>query len=143
MEFLPANNDPAQPIDAVKVNWYYRPKDICRKASDTRIVYASMHSDSCPISSIRGKCSIMHKSEIEDLDEYRMGRDCFYFERAFDRYIHRYYDVIPTTAVRNVPEAIRNALIARWKYLCVEPQRGKELCSQMKECKRCSGYSAK
>lgn len=142
MEFLHANNNPAQPIDSIRVNWYYRPKDIQRKVTDTRVLFASMHSDCCPLASIRGKCYILHRSEVKDVDEFRKQRDSFYFEKMFDRYIHRYYDVIPTTAVRNVPEKVRKVLVERWKYLLVEPQRAKELCAQMKECKRCSGYCA-
>jgi hypothetical protein len=142
MEFLHAHNDPNAPIDAIRVNWYYRPKDIQRKVTDTRVLFASMHSDCCPLNAIRGKCYIRHRSEVEDVDEFRKTSDSFYFEKMFDRYIQRYYDVIPTKAVRNVPEAIRKVLVERWKYLLVEPQRGKELCSQMKECKRCQGYCA-
>ncbi|KAI5776511.1 PHD finger and BAH domain protein [Geopyxis carbonaria] len=142
MEFLHENGDHTRPIDSLRVNWYYRPKDIQRKVTDTRVLFASMHSDTCPLSSIRGKCYIRHRSEIDDIDEYRRNRDSFYFERMFDRYIHRYYDVIPTISVRNVPEDVRTVLIERWKFLLVEPQRGKELCSQMKECKRCAGYCA-
>ena len=143
MEFLHSKNDPAKPVDSIRVNWYYRPKDIQRKVTDTRVLFASMHSDTCPLNSIRGKCYIRHRDEIENLDAYRKDRDSFYFERMFDRYIHRYYDVIPTIKVKNVPEAIRTVLCERWKYLLVEPQRAKELCSQMKECKRCTGYCAK
>ncbi|KAI5847114.1 PHD finger and BAH domain protein [Morchella snyderi] len=142
MEFLHTNNDPTQPIDSIRVNWYYRPKDIQRKVTDTRVLFSSMHSDSCPLAAIRGKCYILHRSEVEDVDEFRKGRDSFYFEKMFDRYIHRYYDVIPTNQVRNVPEKVRKVLVDRWKYLLVEPQRAKELCSQMKECKRCAGFCA-
>ncbi|KAG0133171.1 PHD finger and BAH domain protein [Tuber indicum] len=142
MEFLHANNNSSLPIDSIRVNWYYRPKDIQRKVTDTRVLFASMHSDCCPLASIRGKCFISHRSEVKDVDQYRKQRDSFYFEKMFDRYIHRYYDVIPTTMVRNVPEKVRKVLVERWKYLLVEPQRAKELCSQMKECKRCSGYCA-
>jgi hypothetical protein len=142
MEFLHTSNDPSLPIDSIRVNWYYRPKDIQRKVTDTRVLFASMHSDSCPLAAVRGKCFISHRSEVKDVDEYRKQRDSFYFEKMFDRYIHRYYDVIPTTMVRNVPEKVRKVLVERWKYLLVEPQRAKELCSQMKECKRCSGYCA-
>lgn len=143
MEFLHTNNDPAQPIDSIRVNWYYRPKDIQRKVTDTRVLFSSMHSDSCPLAAIRGKCYILHRSEVEDVDEFRKRRDSFYFEKMFDRYIHRYYDVIPTNQVRNVPEKVRRVLVDRWKYLLVEPQRAKELCSQMKECKRCTGFCAR
>jgi hypothetical protein len=143
MEFLHSNNDSTRRIDAIRVNWYYRPKDIQRKQSDTRVIFASMHSDVCPLSSIRGKCIIRHRTEIDNLDEYRKCRDHFYFERMFDRYMHRYYDVIPTKLVRNVPEMIRKVIVERWKYLLVEPQRGKELCAQMKECKRCGSFCAR
>ena len=143
MEFVHTKKDASQSIDMIRVNWYYRPKDINRKDPDTRVLFASMHSDTCPLSSIRGKCYIKHRSEIENLDEYRKRRDSFYFERMFDRYIQRYYDVIPSALVRNVPEAIRKALVERWRFLLVEPQRGKELCSQMKECKRCSVYCSR
>ena len=45
MEFLHSNNDPNLPIDSLRVNWYYRPKDIHRKTTDTRVVFATMHSD--------------------------------------------------------------------------------------------------
>ncbi|KAA8894211.1 hypothetical protein FN846DRAFT_786792 [Sphaerosporella brunnea] len=75
MDFIHANNDPARPIDMVKINWYYRPKDIQRKVNDTRIVFASMHSDVCPLSSIRGKCCVKHRSEIDNIDDYRKCRD--------------------------------------------------------------------
>jgi len=44
MEFLHISNDSSQPIDALRLNWYYRPKDIGRKVNDTRQVFASMHS---------------------------------------------------------------------------------------------------
>ena len=40
MEFLHAKNEPTAPIDAIRVNWYYRPRDIQRKVTDTRVVFA-------------------------------------------------------------------------------------------------------
>jgi len=142
MEFLHSNNDPLLPIDSIRVNWYYRPKDIQRKAADTRVVFATMHSDPCPLSAIRGKCFIRHRAEIDDLDEYRKEKDSFYFDKMYDRYIHRYYEVIPTNLVLNVPAKVRRVLTERWRYVLVESGRAKELTSQMKECKRCTGYCA-
>ncbi|KAH8815068.1 hypothetical protein F5884DRAFT_163041 [Xylogone sp. PMI_703] len=142
MEFLHTNNDSTQPIDALRLNWYYRPKDIGRKVNDTRQVFASMHSDISPLTALRGKCQILHKSEVEKLDDLRKTRDSFWYEKLYDRYIHRFYDVIPTTQVINVPDDVKRVLDQRWKYIVVEPGRGKELTSAVKTCKRCSRYCA-
>lgn len=143
MEFLHAKNDHSLPIDSLRVNWYYRPRDIQRKVNDTRVVFASMHSDTCPLTSLRGKCRILHRSDISDLDEYRKTKDSFWYEKLYDRYIHRYYEVIPTAQVINVPERVKRVLDERWKFVIVEIGRGKELTSAVKSCKRCSGYCAR
>ena len=143
MEFLHVNNDSTQPIDALRLNWYYRPKDIGRKVNDTRQVFASMHSDISPLTALRGKCQIKHKSEVDKLDELRKTSDCFWYEKLYDRYIHRFYDVIPTSQVINVPVEVKKVLDERWRYIVVEPGRGKELTSAVKSCKRCSKYCAR
>ncbi|KAL5365590.1 hypothetical protein BJX96DRAFT_14520 [Aspergillus floccosus] len=142
MEFLPSKNNPSGPIEALRVNWYYRPRDIQRKVADSRLVFASMHSDTCPLGSLRGKCQIKHLSEIDDLDEYRKTRDCFWYDKMFDRYIHRYYEVIPTKRVINVPANVKKVLDDRWKFVLVEIGKRKELTSAVKTCKRCSLYAA-
>jgi hypothetical protein len=143
MEFLHVNNEPKNPIDAVRINWYYRPKDIGRKVNDTRQVFASMHSDISPLTSLRGTCQIKHKSEVENLDEFRRTQNCFWYEKLYDRYIHRYYEVIPTRQVVNVPKRVKKVLDDRWKFILVESGRGKELTSAVKSCKRCNGYCAR
>lgn len=84
----------------------------------------------------------MHRSEIDDIDEYRKTKDCFWYEKLFDRYIHRYYDVIPVSQVINVPVKVKKVLDERWKFLVVEAGRGKELTSAVKSCRRCGGYCA-
>ncbi|THC96236.1 hypothetical protein EYZ11_004270 [Aspergillus tanneri] len=132
MEFIPSKNVPSGPIEALRVNWYYRPRDIQRKVADTRLVFASMHSDTCPLTSLRGKCQITHLSEIEDFDEYRKTRDCFWYDKMFDRYIHRYYEVIPTKKVINVPANVKKVLDGRWRYVLVEIGKRKELTSAVK-----------
>ncbi|TVY48953.1 Lid2 complex component [Lachnellula occidentalis] len=142
MEFLHISNDNTQPIDALRLNWYYRPKDIGRKVNDTRQVFASMHSDISPLTALRGKCQIKHKSEVDKLDELRKTKDCFWYEKLYDRYIHRFYDVIPTSQVINVPTDVKKVLDERWKFIVVEPGRGKELTSAVKSCKRCNKYCA-
>lgn len=143
MEFLPAKDKPAGWVEAIRVNWYYRPRDIQRIVVDTRLVFASMHSDTCPLGSLRGKCQILHLSEIPDFEEHRKTRDCFWYDKMFDRYIHRYYDVIPTSKVINVPANVKKVLDERWKFVLVEVGRRKELTSAVKTCKRCQQYAAK
>jgi hypothetical protein len=143
MEFLHVSNDTSQPIDALRLNWYYRPKDIGRKVNDTRQVFASMHSDISPLTALRGKCQIKHKSKVDKLDELRKTKDCFWYEKLYDRYIHRFYDVIPTSQVINVPVEVKKVLDERWKFIVVEPGRGKELTSAVKSCKRCNKYCAR
>ncbi|APA09201.1 hypothetical protein sscle_04g039710 [Sclerotinia sclerotiorum 1980 UF-70] len=142
MEFLHINNDVKEPIDALRLNWYYRPKEIGKKVSDTRQVFASMHSDISPLTALRGKCQIKHKAEVEKLDVLRSTKDSFWYDKLYDRYIHRYYDVIPTFQVINVPDPVKKVLDERWKHIIVEAGRGKEFTSAVKTCKRCSRYSA-
>jgi hypothetical protein len=143
MEFLHQKSDSALPVDALRVNWYYRPRDIARKVQDTRSVFATMHSDISPLTALRGKCLIKHKAEIANLDDYRKTPDSFWFERLYDRYIQKNYEVIPTFQIVNVPEKVKKVLDERWKYILVEGGRGKELTSAVKSCKRCSGYCAR
>ena len=143
MEFLHVDNIQSQPVDALRVNWYLRPRDIQRKVNDYRVVFASMQSDKCPITSLRGKCRVYHRNEIGDLDAYRKEPDSFWYDKMFDRYIHRYFEVIPTSQVINVPAKVKKVLDERWKYVVVEIGRGKELTGAIKSCKRCHGYCAR
>jgi hypothetical protein len=100
-----------------------------------------MHSDMCPITSLRGNIQIRHRSEISDLDEYRKQKDSFWFEEVFDRFIHRYYRAIPTVDVINVPEKVKKALDERWKYIVVEQNKIKELTTPGKNCVRCKNFA--
>ncbi|MCJ1283740.1 putative PHD type zinc finger protein with BAH domain-containing protein [Xylographa opegraphella] len=143
MEFLHFENDTNMPIETLRINWVYRPRDIGRKVNDTRLVYASMHSDTCPRQSLRGKCQVQHRDKIASMEDYRKMKNCFYFSQMFDRYMRRYYDVIPTNQVINVPERVKKVLDERWTYVIVETGRGKELTGAIKSCKRCSGYCAR
>ncbi|KAI1482717.1 hypothetical protein F4774DRAFT_245997 [Daldinia eschscholtzii] len=142
MEFLHVQNDVSKAVDALRINWYYRPKDIGKKVNDTRLVFATMHSDISPLTALRGKCQIRHKAEIEDMDTYRKTPDCFWYEKLYDRYIQKNYDVIPCFQIVNVPERVKKVLDERWKYILVEQGRSKEFTSAVKLCKRCSGYCA-
>lgn len=143
MEFLHVDNILSQPVDALRVNWYLRPRDIPRKINDYRMVYATMQTQTCPISSLRGKCRVLHKNDISDLDAYKKDPDSFWYDKMFDRYIHRYYEVVPTSQVINVPANVKKVLDERWKFVVVEVGRGKELTSAIKSCKRCQNYCAR
>ncbi|RDA89200.1 hypothetical protein CP532_0593, partial [Ophiocordyceps camponoti-leonardi (nom. inval.)] len=142
MEFLHVQNDSTRPVDSVRINWFYRPKDIGRKALDTRQVYATMHSDTSPLTSLRGKCHIKHRDEIDNLEQFRRTPDSFWFDKLYDRYIQKNYDLIPTSSIVNVPVKVKKMLDDRWRFVLVEQGRGKELTSAVKLCKRCSGYCA-
>jgi hypothetical protein len=85
---------------------------------------------------------VQHRSEIKDLDQFRKIQDAFWFNQCFDRFIHRWYEVIPTAHVINVPENVKKALDERWKYIVLETSRVKELTSEVKSCKRCVKYCA-
>ncbi|KAK9849841.1 uncharacterized protein MYU51_012973 [Penicillium brevicompactum] len=142
MEFVHSKTKSGGFIEALRVNWYYRPRDIQRHSPDTRFVYASMHSDTCPLSSLRGKCDIRHSSEIEDINSYKKTKNSFWYDKMFDRYIHRLYDVIPTKDIINVPSNVKKVLDERWRFILVEIGKGKELTGAVKTCKRCRLYAA-
>lgn len=163
MEFLHRWNYPVQPIDSIRINWFYRPKDIARPSSDTRVLFATMHSDIIPLNTLRGKCTVKHKAEIykaavskatphkaeldekeirkieiASFDEYRTNPDCFWWDTMYDRYIQKVFDAVPTWEIQNVPERVKKVLDERWKFILVEPGRKKELTKEVKKCKRCN-----
>lgn len=130
------------PVEFIRVNWVYRPRDVSRITNDSRLVYVTMHSDLTPLTSLRGKCQVKHRSEISDLDAYRKIPDSFWYNQCFDRFIHRWYEVIPTSKVTNVPKNVKKTLDKRWKFVVVEASRVKDLTSEVKLCAKCDGYCA-
>ncbi|CEP62468.1 DNA-binding E3 ubiquitin-protein ligase SNT2 LALA0_S05e06326g [Lachancea lanzarotensis] len=85
-----------------KMNWYYRPRDVQEKALNVspRLLYASLHMDTCPLHSFRGKCTVLHRPNLEESKEAAldalMKPNTFYYEQLFDRYTLQYYDVWDT-----------------------------------------------
>ncbi len=124
----------------VRVNWFYRPRDISRRANDSRLLYATMHSDICPLQSIRGKCTIKHKSDIENLTTYRKLPHHFWFDKLYDKYMIRLYDVLLSKDAINMPKNYYNLLIQRCKYIFIENGKGKELISKPKTCINCDNW---
>ena len=140
---LPTSSVNGRKIKQIRVNWFYRPQDISHKThTDTRCLYATMHSDVNPISAVRGLCTVRHRSEIpnREFEEYKKGDDQFWFSRLHDRYIQRNYDVVPTGEITNVPERVGEVLREKWRYVVVESGAKKELCMEPRRCTKCGEW---
>ncbi|KAG7192448.1 putative PHD type zinc finger protein with BAH domain-containing protein [Scheffersomyces spartinae] len=127
------------------MQWFYRPKDISKSGHDLRLLYSSMHTDKCPLMSFRGKVSLMLKSDIEEfmnmsLEEYASHKDHFYFDKLFDRYMLKFYDVILTQSLLPYADLEDNhslnfirCLHKRFEYIFVEPSRVKTLLNGLSD----------
>lgn len=124
----------------VRVNWLYRPKDISHKMWDSRQLYVTMHSDVCPLHSLRGKCIVMAKSEIIDFDAYLQTPDCFWFDKFWDRYMQRMFEFVPTTKIINIPLRMQKLLQERFKFAILESTRAKDLTEEPKNCHGCTEW---
>lgn len=119
-----------------QIQWFYRPRDISKNTSDSRVLFASMHSDTCPLASYRGIVMVKHKSEIEKvgtLEKYTAQPNCFYFDKLFDRYMIKFYDIITTASllryIDNEANNSRNYILAinkRFEYIFMEASRTKQ-----------------
>ncbi|CAH2350198.1 hypothetical protein CLIB1423_01S04720 [[Candida] railenensis] len=146
-----------------KIQWYYRPRDISKSTSDSRLLYASMHTDTCPLSSFRGLATVKHKQDIETglvpvrtrnengtgansngngnssssssssspspttpLELYSQQPNCFYFDKLFDRYMVKFYDIISTKSLliesknNDKNQNFLKALNKRFEFIFVE-----------------------
>lgn len=113
----------------VRMNWYYRSRDIQEKiiTPNPRLLYASLHQDICPISSYRGKCTVVHKDELlevlPNIRESIVRSNVFYFDSLFDRYTKLYYKIYPTDKLLHqldVKSSYLYALNKRFRYVYVE-----------------------
>lgn len=140
-----------------QIQWFYRPRDISKVTSDSRLLFSSMHTDTCPLMSFRGKVMVRLKQDIEDeyekkidvkrpakkaispvlataLELYTQEPNCFYFDKLFDRYMIKFYDVLLTENLLKYSNTehckSKNFLIAlhkRFEFIFVETQRTKSL----------------
>jgi hypothetical protein len=143
MEF--ANSTKRRGLQA-RIAWYNRPKDVVnRKVYDPCLLIATMHSDLNPVSSIRGKCRVLHKDYIDknELEKYRSQPDSFYYNQLYDRYIQRVYDVVPCESVQNVPKDIQEALMDHYQFIVVEQGKAAELTDTRRVCCVCHGWCAR
>jgi len=123
-----------------KVNWYYRSRDISKHSNDSRLLYVSMHSDTCPLQSYRGRCVVKHKDEVEDFEAFKSKPNQFWFDKLFDRYMIRFYDVLPTSHLTNLPENYYKALMKRFPYIFVEQGKSKDMLQSPKSCAKCNQW---
>ncbi|VEU22315.1 DEKNAAC103392 [Brettanomyces naardenensis] len=120
-----------------EVLWFYRPRDISRHSTDSRLLYATVHKDLCPIQSFRGFVTVKHTSEIEDLELYKQQNNCFYFDKLYDRYMMKTYDVVPTKDMTNLPPNYYKALNKRYGYVFMETGHGEDLMNEPQNCEKC------
>ncbi|KAG6829064.1 hypothetical protein H0H92_005838 [Tricholoma furcatifolium] len=109
MEFLPPEDIPRGPesenylYTRVRLAWYYRPGDVSdRSVTDSRLLLAAIFSEVCDINQLRGRCHVVHRDKISDLAGWKKRPDRFYFNRLFDPYVKKEFDIIPSTDVRNL-----------------------------------------
>ncbi|OLY81093.1 Lid2 complex component snt2 [Smittium mucronatum] len=128
--------------DEVKVliSLFHRSSDLNltkSKVKDVRLLVATMHTETHPISQIRGKCSVSHISQIQNLQQNLSLEDNFYYSALYDRYITRLYDVIPVSCVKNVPPPVKKKLLETYQFIICEPSKTLELTMDLKACDVC------
>lgn len=108
MEFLPpegaakGKGKGKETYTRVRLAWYYRPSDVSdRPVADSRLLLAAIYSEVCDINQLRSKCFVIHRDKITDLAGWKKRPDRFYFNRLFDPYIKKEFEVIQAADVRN------------------------------------------
>ncbi|EGV64063.1 putative PHD type zinc finger protein with BAH domain-containing protein [Yamadazyma tenuis] len=115
-----------------QVQWFYRPRDISKPSPDSRLLFASMHTDTCPLHSFRGLVDVRHKQDIENLDDFIKRPNSFFFDKLYDRYMMKFYDVISTLYLLKISNNDKSAhfltaLNKRFDYIFIESQMTKFL----------------
>ncbi|GAA6018993.1 hypothetical protein JCM8202_000634 [Rhodotorula sphaerocarpa] len=127
----------------VRVAYYFRTRDITnRYVADHRLLVAAMHADTVPASYVRGLCTVRHREHIEELDVYKREKDTFYWHQLYDRYLHRYFDAVPTYKVQNAPADVLKHLQDNFEFVLCEVGTGSELCDAQRGCSVCRKWAA-
>ncbi|KAF9560108.1 hypothetical protein CPC08DRAFT_708307 [Agrocybe pediades] len=144
MQFLPPEDAPKGEesknylYTRVRLAWYYRPSDVSDRAvADPRLLLAAIYSEVCDINQLRAKCHVVHRDKISDLSGWKKRPDRFYFNRLFDPYIKKEFEVIPSHDVRNLPDEIRDVLISRYEYVVAEKEVIPDLTDNIRLCDTC------
>jgi hypothetical protein len=174
MQFLPPADAPKGEegknyhYTRVRLAWYYRPSDVSdRPVADSRLLLAAIYSEVCDINQLRAKCHVVHRDKISDLSGWKKRPDRFYFNRLFDPYIKKEFEVIPARDVRNrepnqpfvrrfpnltrpqprfllplstVPEHIRDVLTTRYEYVVAEKEIIPDLTDLIRLCDHCDNW---
>ncbi|KIK96767.1 hypothetical protein PAXRUDRAFT_825597 [Paxillus rubicundulus Ve08.2h10] len=149
MEFLPPEGTTKDKGKAkeiytrVRLAWYYRPSDVSdRPVADSRLLLAAIYSEVCDINQLRSRCYVIHRDKITDLAGWKKRPDRFYFNRLFDPYIKKEFEVIQATDVRNLPDHIRQVLLSRYEYVVAEKDVVPDLTDILRLCATCSQWCA-
>ncbi|KIL69139.1 hypothetical protein M378DRAFT_98405 [Amanita muscaria Koide BX008] len=147
MQFLPPEDAPRGDGDKnylytrVRLAWYYRPSDVSdRPVGDSRLLLAAIYSEICDINQLRAKCHVVHRDKISDLAGWKKRPDRFYFNRLFDPYIKKEFEVLQSSDVRNLPDHIREILISRYEYVVAEKEVIPDLTDAIRLCVTCEEW---
>ncbi|KAH7914580.1 hypothetical protein BJ138DRAFT_1143440 [Hygrophoropsis aurantiaca] len=149
MEFLPpegaskGKGKGKETFTRVRLAWYYRPSDVSdRPVADSRLLLAAIYSEVCDINQLRARCHVIHRDKITDLAGWKKRPDRFYFNRLFDPYIKKEFEVIQATDVRNLPDHIRQVLTSRYEYVVAEKDVVPDLTDTLRLCGTCTEWCA-
>ncbi|KAF9233474.1 hypothetical protein BU15DRAFT_90328 [Melanogaster broomeanus] len=149
MEFLPPEGTTKgkgkgkEIYTRVRLAWYYRPSDVSdRPVADSRLLLAAIYSEVCDINQLRSRCYVIHRDKISDLAGWKKRPDRFYFNRLFDPYIKKEFEVIQATDIRNLPDHIRQVLLSRYEYVVAEKDVVPDLTDTLRLCATCTQWCA-
>ncbi|KZP17574.1 hypothetical protein FIBSPDRAFT_957028 [Athelia psychrophila] len=147
MEFLPpagtetGKGKGKETYTRARLAWYYRPTDVSdRPNPDSRLLLAAIYSEIADLSQLRAKCHVIHRDKITDLSGWKKRPDRFYFNRLFDPYIKKEFEVIQSSDVRNLPQHIKEVLCSRYEYVVTEKEVVPDLTDNIRLCGHCEEW---
>ncbi|GAC75620.1 PHD finger protein BR140/LIN-49 [Moesziomyces antarcticus T-34] len=132
----------------VRANVFLRMRDISlRSTNDPRLLVATMHSDVFSLENVRGICEVRHRDLIgagtaPDVSQWKKKEDHFYYYQLYDRYIHRFYDVVPTEKVQNAPPEVLTTLRMRYSFVVAEAGMINDLTDALRGCAVCHRWAS-
>lgn len=132
----------------VRANVFLRMRDISlRSTNDPRLLVATMHSDVFSLENVRGICEVRHRDLIgngtaPDVSQWKKKEDHFFYHQLYDRYIHRFYDVIPTEKVQNAPPEVLTTLRTRYSFVVAEVGMINDLTDALRGCAVCHRWAS-
>jgi hypothetical protein len=104
-----------------------------------------MHCDLLALDNVRGLCEVRHRELIGEAPEvgaWKKRDDHFYYHQFFDRYAHRFYDVVPTWKLQNAPAEVLSLLRKRYSFVLAEPGVSADLCDALRGCVICHQWAS-